>query len=116
MSYLVFKNDSRREFRLYVDGSEYEGQIIYKGHKLSLEANLLSQLIDYRIERSTNKVFYLQYDKITEGVSHLDKNIWKTSTSESFEKSIMDSWESMQRALEIKVGKFRKILITAVNI
>lgn len=116
MNYLVFKNDSRREFRLYVEGSEYEGQIIYKGHKLSLEVNLLSQLIDYRIERSSNKIFYLQYDKITDGVSNLDKNIWKISSSESFEKSIMDSWESMRIAMQSKVGKFRKILITVVNI
>jgi hypothetical protein len=116
MNYLVFKSDFRREFRLYIDGNEVEGQIIYKGHKLGVEVNLLSQLIDFRIERSTNKISFLQYDKITEGVTLLDKNIWKISIQDSFDKNILESWDSLLRASEKKFGKFRKILITAVNI
>ncbi len=116
MSYLVFKSDNRREFRIYPDSAEVEGQIIYKGHKLGVELNLLSQLIDYRIERSSNKVLFLRYDKVTDSVSNLDSKIWKVSTSESFDKQILESWESMQTALEQKVGKFKKIFFTVVNI
>jgi len=116
MNYVVFKNVVRKQYRIYTDVSDYEGNIIYKGHKLGLELNSLSQLIDYRIEKTSNRVSVLMYDKIKENVSVLDASIWKIGSSENLGKLILESWESVQIALESKCGKFRKILITEVNI
>lgn len=116
MDYIVFKNTGRKQYRVYVDGMEYEGDLIYKGHKLGVELNLLSALIDFRLEKISGSITVLRYDKVKDDISMLDKNIWKVGNSESFESLIKESWESMQNALESKFGKFRKILITAVNI
>lgn len=116
MNYIVFKNTGRKQYRIYIDGSEYDGDLIYKGHKLGVELNLLSLLIDFRLEKSSGKVSVLKYDKVEGDISMLDKNIWRIGGSESFNSLIKESWDSMQNALEMKFGKFRKILITAVNI
>lgn len=116
MNYIVLKKDGRQELRLYKEGEESEGQILFEGHKLSLEANQLERILDYRIEKSSNKLHFLIYDKIEEGVTITDISIWKVSNSESFDRQILSSWESAQKALEKKVGKFRKILITIVYI
>lgn len=116
MNYIVFKTTGRKEYRIYLESAESEGDIIYKGHKLGVELNLLSKLIDYRIEKSSNRILVLKYDKVVDTVSVLDTNIWKIGTSESLDKLISESWESLQKVMENKFGKFRKILITAVNI
>jgi hypothetical protein len=116
MNYIILKKDARKEFRLYVEGNESEGQVLYKGHKLSLEVNQLGKILDYRMEKSSNKLHFLIYDKIKESVTIADTSIWRVSSSESFDRQILESWESAQRALESKCGKFRKILITMVNI
>ena len=34
MNYVVFKNVGRKQYRIYTDESEYEGTIVYRGHKL----------------------------------------------------------------------------------
>lgn len=116
MSYIVLKSDNRNEIRLYPESNEFEGTIVYKGHKLGVELNLLSQIIDFRYEKSSNRMLFLKYDKIKEKISLLDRDIWVTSSSESFDKEIINSWETAQSAMENKVGKFRKILITIVYI
>lgn len=116
MDYLVLKQEARKQIRIYPDGSKFDGQILYKGHKLGVEIDLLTKIIDYRIERSTNKISFLIYEKVSDVVSHVDTTIWKFSSPDSFEKNIIESWESVQRQMENKFGKFRKILITIVNI
>lgn len=116
MDYLVLKQEARKQIRIYPDGMKFDGQILYKGHKLGVEIDLLTKIIDYRIERSTNKISFLIYEKVSDVVSHVDTTIWKFSSIDSFEKNILESWESVQRQMENKFGKFRKILITIVNI
>jgi hypothetical protein len=116
MNYVVFKTANRKEYRIYVDGQDYEGVLIYKGHKLSIELDSLSQLIDYRIERTTNRISVLNYEKVKDRVDIFDKNQWLIGTSDNFAQLLIQSWESLLKTLEIKSGKFRKILITEVNI
>lgn len=116
MNYLISKSDNRKEIRVYPEGVEFEGDIIYKGHKLGVEIDLLSKIIDFRTERASNRILFLKYDKITDKVILSDRDIWKISSTESFEKEIMNSWDLIKELLEKKVGKFRKILITVVNI
>lgn len=116
MNYVVFKILNRKEYRIYVENTKYEGLLIYKGHKLGIELSLLSQLIDFRIEKSSNKISILNYEKAKDRVDHLNKDHWFIGTSDSVGKLLMESWESIQKVLEEKCGKFRKILITEVNI
>ena len=116
MNYVVFKISGRKEYRIYVDGSEYDGVLIHKGHKLGVELNLLSQLIDFRVERASNRISVLDYEKIVDKVNTFDENQWLVGTSDNFANLLIQSWESIQKTLENKCGKFRKIFITEVNI
>jgi hypothetical protein len=116
MNYIILKAEGRQEIRLYKEGVDFEGDVIYKGHKLAIESNSLTKILDFRIERYSGKIFFLKYDKITDGVDFLDTKIWIVTNSTNFERNILISWESAQMALELKCGKFRKILITVVNI
>jgi hypothetical protein len=116
MDYLILKSDNRREIRIYPEGVYFEGKVIYKGHKLGVEMDLLSKVIEFRRERTSNVMLFLRYDKVTEKINSLDRNIWKVSSLDSFEKEVLSSWDLIKENLEKKVGKFRKILITIVNI
>ena len=116
MNYVVFKTAGIKEYRIYVESAEHDGIIIYKGHKLGVELNLLSQLIDFRVEKTSNRISVLNYEKITDKVNTFDKNQWLVGNSDNFANLLIQSWESIQKTLENKCGKFRKILITEVNI
>ena len=116
MNYVVFKNVNRRQYRIYLDGAEYEGRLVYKGHKLGVELDLLSHLIDFRIDRTSNRISVLNYEKVEENVDILNKNQWFVGTSDNLGNLLNESWNSLQKTLENKCGKFRKILITEVNI
>jgi hypothetical protein len=116
MNYIVLKNIGHQQLRIYPDPSVYEGKLILKTHKLAIEPKHLIELLEYRMDLLTRKKFFLIYDKVKDKISPIDKSIWIESKGESFEKEIMESWYSVQRALESKCGKFRKILITLVNI
>ena len=116
MSYIVLKSIGYQQIRIYPDTSVYEGRLILKSHKLALEPKHLIELLDFRIDLLTKKRFFLIYDKVDNKISTIDKSIWIESQGESFDKEIIESWNSVQRALESKCGQFRKILITVVNI
>ena len=117
MNYIILKNIGFNQYRVYVESVEYEGDILYKGHKFGVNEKLISQIIDYRNVGNTNRILVLKYDKVVENkVNILDKTTWQTGTLDSFDKMIWESWLSLLTALESKNGKFRKILITRVNI
>jgi hypothetical protein len=99
MNYLVSKSDSKYEYRIYKnDNSSVDGTIIYKGHKLGVEKSLLSEILFYKIERSTGKIFHYDYSQ----------DEMKESSSI---KNLFESWNSL-------IGKIsdRKILISKINI
>ena len=117
MNYIVTKREPKWEWRIYKDSEEkIEGQIIYKGHKLAIEHPLLSKILDYRIEKKTGNIFTLKYDKVKELHDHTDLTIWEIGKDQSFQKNLMKSWESLQLIMKQKMGNFRKIIITKVNI
>lgn len=117
MNYVILKNIGFKQYRVYVEHPEPEGKILYKGHKLGVNPELISQLIEYRYVANKSNILVLKYDRIIDNkVNILDKNTWEPGTSVNFEKMIWDSWLSLLRALELKNGNFRKILITVVNI
>lgn len=115
--YLVSKHGPRYEYRIYIDNDEpTEGNIIYRGHKLGIDDKILQEILDYRIEKSTNKVLYLKYDKIIGEINHKNQDIWENGKIESLYKNLLDSWMSLSKTMRSKFGDYRKIIITKVNI
>ena len=116
MNYLVCKKGGREEYRIYIDGQEVEGTEIYKGHKLGVESNPLLEILDFRIEKSSSKIHFLNYDKVEESVSVQNTNLWTIGRRESLEKNLLDSWMSLNKKMRTQFGDFRKVIITKVNI
>ena len=117
MNYIVSKSDARFEYRVYIDNDDNkEGRVIYKGHKLGIDENILLEVIDYRIEKSTGNLFFLKYDQINENIDFKNKNIWNTGRVDSINLNLLESWDSLIRKLKIDNGDYRKIIITKINI
>ena len=115
--YLISKKCPQFEYRIYIDNNDkIDGQIIYKGHKLGVESNVLNEILEYKIEKSSNTIFFLKYDKIIDTVDHKNKDIWESGTSESMSKLLLNSWTTLSKSMVNKFGEFRKIIITKVNI
>lgn len=106
MSYLVCKRDSRFEYRVYVGKEEVPGKILYYGHKLGVELDSLSQIIDYKIDRGNN-IFVLR-DYISDG--------WIVDSSGDLNKNIVTSWQTLVSKMSGDFGNFSKISICKVNI
>jgi hypothetical protein len=116
MNYVLLKSQKNKEIRIYTEKTLYEGVVIYKGHKLSLEKEMLISILEYRESSCKTKLSFLKYDNAINGISPIDRSMWITANSESFDKEISESWNSVKKVLEDRVGQFRKILITVVNI
>lgn len=116
MDYLVSKTGPREEYRVYLEGKQPEGVEIYKGHKLGVESRLLFEILDFRFEKSSNKIHFLNYDKVEDIISTQDYKLWTIGRKESLEKNLLDSWMSLNKKLRLKFGDFRKVIITKVNI
>ena len=117
MNYIKTKGDNISEYRVYVDGTETEGYIVYRGHKFGVETNLLSEILDYRYEKSTGRMFFLKYDKVDNQPNILNLENWEIGKMESSNKNLLDSWISLLKKMRIKLEvDFRKIVITKVNI
>lgn len=114
--YIVSKKTNRNEYRVYVNGSDIDGSVIYKGHKLGVELDILKEIIDYKIERSSNNIHFLMYEYVEDDVSHLNSRIWNKLKSESFSEGFTLSWESLLSKMVNDFGSFNKILITKFNI
>lgn len=119
MSFIISKSGPRIEYRVYSDINidTNTESVIYKGHKLGVDYNLLMEIMEYKIEKSTGNMLFLKYDK-SDGIplNTLDMSMWETGSTKSINRNLMDSWESLCKKIEMKMGSFRKILITRVNI
>lgn len=117
MNYFITKSSNRIEYRIYIENdSDIEGTVIYKGHKLGVDDNQLLEILDVRIERSTNKIHFLKYDKVVDLPDRLDLNMWIIGRTESLNQNLQDCWITVNRIMKEKFGDFRKIIITRVNI
>jgi hypothetical protein len=117
MGYVKCKSFGRSEYRVYIDdGQDVDGDVIFKGHKLEPEFNLLSEILEYRIERSTNKVYFLKYDKMIGDPDFMKIEMWNVGREESVKKNLLDSWISLNQKMRSEFGDYRKIIITKVNI
>jgi hypothetical protein len=117
MNYFVTKSSNRIEYRIYTsDEVEVEGTTIYKGHKLGVDDNLLLEILDVKIEKSTGKIHFLKYDKVVTEPDRLDLNMWIVGRTESLNRNLQDCWSTLDRTIRQKFGEFKKIIITRVNI
>lgn len=109
MNYLVLRKWRNYEWRLYSDNSKFEGQIIYKGHKMGLDNNLLLEVIETKI-MNNNSFELLKYDEGDLKVS--SKRTWIKTDRDKLLKTLMESWKSALNKLEIEDVKCKKIIIT----
>jgi hypothetical protein len=117
MCYVKCKSFGRYEYRVYIDnGQDIDGNVIFKGHKLEPEFNLLSEILEYRIERSTNSIYFLKYDKLIGEPDFMKSEMWNVGREESVKKNLLDSWISLNKKMRSEFGDYRKIIITKVNI
>lgn len=117
MNYLVSKRDLKYEYRIYIDsGEEIDGTLIFKGHKLQPDPSLLSRILEWKVEKSTGKFYFLKYNNVYSDINHLDSKLWNVSGVDSFDKMIQESWDSLLKKMTVDFGSFRKILVTENNI
>jgi len=106
LNFITIKKDPRFEYRFYLENdSSIEGKIIYKGHKLGVDEQILSNILEYKSERTTNRVYLMDYDT---------EDRWFVSSNSNNLLAINQSYESLQSKAEKQFGKFRKIVITRV--
>jgi hypothetical protein len=106
LNYITTKKDQRCEYRLYTDiNQEVEGVIIYRGHKLGVNENVLSNILDYKLERTSNRIYIFDYNS---------EDKWFMSSTSDTLRAINQSYDSLQQRAEKLLGKFRKIIITRV--
>jgi hypothetical protein len=111
MKYLVLKKWRNFEWRLYPENSICEGQVIYKGHKMGIDSNLLLETIDLKVNNA-NTFEILNYN---EGVLHENrKKVWIKTDKNKLVKTLNDSWNSALEKLESENGKLKKIIITKI--
>ena len=116
MNYIVTKQTPRNEWRIYIDEEVTDERIVYKGHKLGIEAKHLSEFLEYRTEKSTGKVFFLNYEKVKDTPDTKDIGMWISGNRNNIEEILEESWSSLQSKLKEKKSNFRKITVTMVNI
>ena len=114
--YWITKSQLKVEYRVYIDESLIDGNIIYNGHKLAVETNLLLEIIDYRIEKSTNKIYFLNYTNVDFPPNHIELSLWDVGKQESIDRNLFESWMSLISKIKNNIGNFRKIIVTKVNI
>ena len=106
LNFITIKKDPRFEYRFYLEGEEnVDGKIIYRGHKLGVDESLLLNLLDYKVERTTNKIYLKDYQF---------EDQWFAGNNSNSIRVIQKSYESLQNKAEQQFGKFRKIVITRV--
>jgi len=106
LNFITIKKDSKFEYRLYTENAEkIEGRILYKGHKLGVNENLLGQILEYKLERTTNKLYLFDYNS---------EDTWFVTTRLQPLPAINKSYESLQSKAEKVLGKHKKIVITMI--
>jgi len=116
MDYIVTKKTLKNEWRIYFD--EYNGNesIVYRGHKLGIESKHLIEFLDFRMEKSSGKLFFLNYEKSKENVDAKDLDTWIQGFNANIEEILDQSWYTLQNKIKEKKKDFRKIVVTKVNI
>jgi len=103
---LQIKKDNRFTYYLYTENhQEIEGQVIYKGHRLSLESQFLNQILEFKLEKSRDRIYIRDYSS---------DNDWFISSSRNLIPMIEKSYETLQTKAEKEFGKFRKVIITRI--
>jgi len=106
LNYIITKKEPRFEWRLYVEPTDnIEGRVVYKGHKLGVGYDLLSNMIEYKQEKTTNRIYLMDYE---------NEGRWFITNSSKLIESLSESYDTLQRFAQEKFGKFRKVVITVV--
>jgi hypothetical protein len=116
MNYFVTKQTLKNEWRIYLDQDVEDELIVYKGHKLAIEPKHLLEFLDYRQEKSTGKLYFLDYQNMKESPDTKDTNMWISGSTTTIDKIVDQSWNSLQNRLKQNTKNFRKIVVTRVNI
>lgn len=116
MDYIITKQTPRNEWRIYLDKEIKDEFVVYKGHKLGLEPDKMIEFLEYRRERSSNKIYFLDYQKSKESPDPRNTSMWIVGTIENIERVVLESWDTLQNKLKEKDKNFRKITVTRVNI
>ena len=114
MRYLPLKKE--RDWLIIVCpfDTEIDGEIIYSGRIESFETDKLAKLLDYRIDRGSNKVIFAKYDKLFDGeqLNWLDQKFWDVRRTEAMEEGLKKSWQSVLKHFpKVKKIKFVKLYI-----
>ena len=106
LNFITTKKDQRFEYRLYIENvGEIEGLVLYKGHKLGVQDHILANILDYKMERMSNKIYIMDYNS---------DGRWFASNVSDPKNALDSSYNSLQDLAEKQFGKFRKIIITRV--
>jgi hypothetical protein len=114
MNYTIIKQTPRNEWRIYLDNQECDGKIIYKGHKLGITKETLKEFLEFRQERSSGKLLFLDYEKVNHEPDHKDMKQWIIGNTNNIDTIAEQSWESLLNKLKQENGNFRTISITKV--
>jgi hypothetical protein len=109
MNYLVLRKWRNYEWRLYPDDSKFEGQVIYRGHKMGVDNNLLLEILD--IKMVNNNLFeILKYD---EGdLNNLRKKVFIKTDKNDLVKTLLESWNSALNKFENQNSNSKRIIVT----
>lgn len=122
MHSILLNRNSKLEYRLYLQRPKLDdNQILYKGHKLAINESMLDDIIWYKYELSSGKIFCLKYDiwldkYPNEVPSNLMTDLWKSGTIQSKQKDLCETWENILQYLRKKHGNFSNIYISKINI
>jgi hypothetical protein len=106
LNYITTKKDTRFEWRFYIEPSEgVEGRVVYKGHRLGIDHNLLSKMIEFKQERTTNRLYLKDYE---------NQDRWFLTNESGLVETLNESYDTLQRISQEKFGKFRKVIVTVV--
>jgi len=111
MDYVVTKKLNNKEWRIYFsEEARSSGKLIYKGNKLLLDINHISEILEYRIERSTGTYFFADYGKFETRPNIRDKEQWFSGKDPI--ELIKKSWETLDEKLHKLNPNMKKILIS----
>ena len=101
LNYITIKKDPRYEYRFYTEHiQEPEGKVIYKGHKLGIDEKLLASLLEYKMERTRDRIYLMDYDS---------SDRWFTSSSSNIGNTLNQSYESLQSKAENNLVNLEKL-------
>jgi len=114
--YITLKRNSNLEYRLYLTEPETNEQVIFKGHKLSIDHKTLDEVIQYQYEVSTGNIFLPRYDVWLEKyenskINNTNTDAWRIG-KESLNKELMSTWSDLISYIVKNKGAFKNIWIT----